>query len=158
MVQESLERLLRSEEAQIMRRDATERLTRRGFMRRAGAVAIAVPAVSMLLAACGGGGGGGGTSGGGGGKITIEMSEYKYNPSTITVSPGASVTVTLKNAGTLQHDFHCDQINPTGSPLVDPGKSLDFTFTAPSQAGTYDFWCTVPGHKELGMVGKLEVK
>jgi plastocyanin len=96
-----------------MRRDATERLTRRGFMRRAGAVAIAVPAVSMLLAACGGGGGGGGTSGGGGGKITIEMSEYKYNPSTITVSPGASVTVTLKNAGTLQHDFHCDQINPT---------------------------------------------
>jgi hypothetical protein len=55
MVQESLERLLRSEEARIMRRDATERLTRRGFMRRAGAVAIAVPAVSMLLAACGGG-------------------------------------------------------------------------------------------------------
>jgi uncharacterized cupredoxin-like copper-binding protein len=68
------------------------------------------------------------------------------------------VTVTLKNAGTLQHDFHCDQINPTTSSLVDPGKSLDFTFTAPSQAGTYDFWCTVPGHKELGMVGKLEVK
>jgi plastocyanin len=143
-----------------MRRDATERLTRRGFMRRAGAVAIAVPAVSALLAACGGGGGGGGTSGGGGGKltITIEMGEYYYKPATITVSPGASVTVTLKNAGTLQHNFHCDQINPTTSSLVDPGKSLDFTFTAPSQAGTYDFWCTVPGHKELGMVGKLEVK
>jgi len=158
MVQESLERLLRSEEARIMRRDATERLTRRGFMRRAGAVAIAVPAVSALLAACGGGGGGGGTSGGGGGKLTIEMGEYYYKPATITVSPGASVTVTLKNVGALQHDFYCDQINPTGSPLVDPGKSLDFTFTAPSQAGTYDFWCTVLGHKELGMVGKLEVK
>ena len=140
-----------------MRRDATERLTRRGFLRRAGAVAIAVPAASALLAACGGGGGGGGTSGGGG-KITIEMGEYYYKPATITVSPGASVTVTLKNVGTLQHDFHSDQINPTGSPLVDPGKSVDFTFTAPSQAGTYDFWCTVPGHKELGMVGKLEVK
>jgi plastocyanin len=143
-----------------MRRDATERLTRRGFMRRAGAVAIAVPAVSMLLAACGGGGGGGGggTSGGGGGKITIEMGEYYYKPATITVSPGASVTVTLKNAGTLQHNFYCDQINPTESSLVDAGKSADFTFTAPSQAGTYDFWCSVPGHKELGMVGKLEVK
>jgi uncharacterized cupredoxin-like copper-binding protein len=86
------------------------------------------------------------------------MGEYYYKPATITVSPGASVTVTLKNAGTLQHNFHCDQINPTTSSLVDPGKSLDFTFTAPSQAGTYDFWCTVPGHKELGMVGKLEVK
>jgi len=138
-----------------------ERVTRRTLLRRATGLAVALPAASLLLAACGGGGegGGGGTSsGGGGGKITIEMSEYKYNPSTITVSPGASVTVTLKNVGTLQHDFHCDQINPQTSPLVDPGKSTDFTFTAPSQAGTYDFWCTVPGHKELGMVGKLEVK
>uniref|UniRef100_A0A7C1JYC6 EfeO-type cupredoxin-like domain-containing protein n=1 Tax=Thermomicrobium roseum TaxID=500 RepID=A0A7C1JYC6_THERO len=135
-----------------------ERLTRRGLLRRAGALAVAVPAVSALLAACaGGGGGGGGTSGGGGGKITIEMSEYKFNPATITVSPGASVTVTLKNVGTLQHDYHIDVINQT-SPLVDPGKSVDWTFTAPSQAGTYDTWCTVPGHKELGMVGKLEVK
>ncbi len=135
-----------------------DRVTRRALLRRATGVAIAVPAVSALLAACGGGGGGGGTSGGGGGKMTVEMSEYKYNPSTISVSAGQSVTLTLKNVGTLQHDFHCDQINPTGSPLVDPGKSVDFTFTAPSQAGTYDFWCTVPGHKELGMVGKLEVK
>ncbi|MDW8060067.1 MAG: cupredoxin domain-containing protein [Thermomicrobium sp.] len=137
----------------------TERVTRRALLRRTVGLVIAVPAASALLAACGGGGGGGGTtSGGGGGKITIEMSEYKYNPSTISVSAGQSVTVTLKNVGTLQHDFHCDQINPTTSALVDPGKSLDFTFTAPSQAGTYDFWCTVAGHKELGMVGKLEVK
>ncbi len=135
---------------------ANDCLTRRDLLRRVGALAVAVPAASALLAACaGGGGGGGGTTGGG--KITIEMSEYKYNPATITVSPGASVTVTLKNVGTLQHDYHIDVINQT-SPMVDPGKSIDWTFTAPSQAGTYDTWCTVPGHKELGMVGKLEVK
>lgn len=138
--------------------DMSTRLSRRALLARAGTLAVAVPVVSALLTACGGGGGGGGSSsGGGGGKITIEMSEYKFNPSTITVSPGASVTVTLKNVGTLQHDFHVDAVNAT-SPMVDPGKSTDFTFTAPSQAGTYDFWCTVPGHKELGMVGKLEVK
>ncbi len=136
-----------------------DRVTRRTLLRRATAFAIAVPAVSALLAACGGGGGGGGTpSGGGGGKITVEMGEYFYKPETITVSAGQSVTLTLKNVGTLQHNFHCDQINPATSPMVDPGKSVDFTFTAPSQAGTYDFWCTVPGHQELGMVGKLEVK
>lgn len=133
------------------------RLTRRALVRRFGGLALAVPVMSALLAACGGGGGGGGGSTSGGGKITIEMSEYKYNPATITVSPGASVTVTLKNVGSLQHDYHIDGINAT-SPLVDPGKSVDWTFTAPSQAGTYDTWCTVAGHKELGMVGKLEVK
>lgn len=132
-----------------------ERLTRRSLVARIGTLAVATPLASALLAACGGGGGGGGTTSGG--KLTIEMSEYKYNPSTITASPGASVTVTLKNVGALQHNLHVDVINAT-SPMVDPGKSADFTFTAPSQAGSYDFLCTVPGHKELGMVGKLEVK
>jgi len=134
-------------------------VTRRAFLRRASGLAVALPLGSVLLAACGGGGGGGGTSGGssGGGKITIEMGEYYYKPSTITASPGQSVTVTLKNVGSLQHNLYIDAINAT-SEMVDPGKSADFTFTAPSQAGSYDFWCTVAGHKELGMVGKLEVK
>ncbi len=130
-------------------------LSRRALLRRSALFALSIPVVSAALAACRGGGGGGG--GGAGGKITIEMSEYKFSPNTLTAAPGATVTVTLKNVGALQHDFHVDVVNVT-SPLVDPGKSTDFSFTAPSQPGQYDFWCTVPGHKELGMVGKLTVQ
>jgi plastocyanin len=129
--------------------------TRRALLRRSALLALSIPVVSAALAACGGGGGGGG--GGTGGKVTIEMSEYKYSPDTLTASPGATVQVTLKNVGALQHDFHVDVIDAT-SPLVDPGRSADFSFTAPGQAGEYEFWCTVPAHKELGMVGKLIVQ
>ena len=129
-------------------------LSRRTLLRRSALLALSLPVVSAALAACGGGGGGGGE---GGGKVTIEMSEYKFSPNTLTASPGATVQVTLKNAGSLQHDFHVDVVNVT-SDLVDPGKSLDFSFTAPSQPGQYQFWCTVPGHKELGMVGTLTVQ
>jgi len=129
--------------------------TRRALLRRGALLALSLPVVSAALAACGGGGAGGG--GGTGGKITVEMSEYKYSPDRLTASPGATVQLTLKNVGALQHDFHIDAGNQT-SPLVDPGKSVDFSFTAPSQAGEYEFWCTVPGHKELGMVGTLVVQ
>jgi plastocyanin len=132
-------------------------LTRRALLQRSAVLALSLPVVSAALAACGGGGGGGGGEGGAGGKITIEMSEYKFSPDTLTASPGATVQVTLKNVGALQHDFHVDVVNAT-SPLVDPGKSTDFSFTAPSQPGQYQFWCTVPGHKELGMVGTLTVQ
>jgi uncharacterized cupredoxin-like copper-binding protein len=33
--------------------------------------------------------------------------------------------------------------------------TLEFT---PTKPGTYEFICTVPGHKEAGMVGALIVK
>lgn len=132
-------------------------VSRRALLRRGAALALSVPVVSAVLAACGGGGGGGNGGGSqGGGKITIEMSEYAFNPSTINASAGATVQVTLKNVGSLEHDMHVDVVNAT-SELVAPGSSLDWSFTAPSQAGEYDFWCTVPSHRELGMVGKLVV-
>jgi uncharacterized cupredoxin-like copper-binding protein len=32
------------------------------------------------------------------------------------------------------------------------GKSGTLTFT-PSESGTFDFYCTIPGHRDLGMKG-----
>ncbi|MBI5715993.1 MAG: cupredoxin domain-containing protein, partial [Chloroflexi bacterium] len=37
------------------------------------------------------------------------------------------------------------------------GKSGTLEFT-PTKAGTYEFFCTVAGHKEAGMKGTLVVK
>ena len=39
---------------------------------------------------------------------------------------------------------------------ADPGTTATVIFTA-SEAGEYDFACTIPGHKEAGMVGRLVV-
>ena len=36
------------------------------------------------------------------------------------------------------------------------GKSGTATFAAPG-AGTYQYYCAVPGHKEAGMTGTLQV-
>jgi len=38
---------------------------------------------------------------------------------------------------------------------IGASETIEFT---PSEAGEYEFFCTVPGHKESGMVGILVVK
>lgn len=36
------------------------------------------------------------------------------------------------------------------------GEQASVTFT-PTEPGTYEFYCTVPGHREAGMIGQLTV-
>jgi uncharacterized cupredoxin-like copper-binding protein len=40
---------------------------------------------------------------------------------------------------------------------IEAGQESTLEFKA-TQAGTYTFYCTVAGHKEAGMMGKLIVK
>ncbi len=40
---------------------------------------------------------------------------------------------------------------------ADAGQSNKLVFT-PSEAGEYEIYCSVEGHKEAGMVGKIIVK
>ncbi len=110
---------------------------------------LSVLALPLLLAvACSGGGGGGGN--------TLRLSEFKFDPNTLTAKAGQPVQVTLQNAGTVEHDFNIDQFN-IHSVKVQPGRSENFTFTAPA-AGTYQFVCNEAGHKEGGMTGTLTVQ
>lgn len=47
-------------------------------------------------------------------------------------------------------------IEPTLHAHTESGEQLTVTFT-PTEPGTYEFYCSVPGHLEEGMVGKLVV-
>ncbi|MBX5446821.1 cupredoxin domain-containing protein [Sphaerobacter sp.] len=124
-------------------------------------VLVAAAALLMLaLAACGGGGNNNEGNGGGNapaGAITVKMTEFKFDPSTIEAKTG-EITFNLVNDGTVEHDMHIEiPGNPQTSELVAPGKSATFTVTI-NEAGEYQFWCTVPGHRESGMEGTLKVE
>lgn len=123
---------------------------------------VAAAALLMLaLAACGGGdgnggGGNGGGGGGGEGTITVDMTEFKFEPNNIQAKTG-QITFNLVNNGSVDHDMHIEiPGNAQTSPLVGPGESTTWTVTI-DEAGTYEVWCTVPGHRESGMEGQLEV-
>jgi uncharacterized cupredoxin-like copper-binding protein len=57
------------------------------------------------------------------------------------------------------NDGHHNNDNSHGGTMhvnVDPGESVQIQFTA-TEAGTYKFFCSVPGHEAAGMVGELTV-
>lgn len=119
--------------------------------------------VIALLAACSGGtiGGTKPASGGGGGQtFNVSSTEFAFTPNKFEGKVGEKLTFKVTNKGTVEHNFVI--LSPDGSQELtklstQPGetKSLEFT---PSEAVTYQIDCNIAGHKEAGMVGKLEVK
>jgi uncharacterized cupredoxin-like copper-binding protein len=81
--------------------------------------------------------------------------DLAFEPKEFTIAADTDVTVTITNDGALQHDFTIDELD-VASDLFDGGSSGTVTINAP--AGTYEFYCSVPGHKEAGMIGTLTVQ
>ena len=55
------------------------------------------------------------------------------------------------------HDMSALGVDPEVHIAPPMGQSLSVEFT-PSMPGEYEYFCTVAGHKEVGMVGTLVVK
>jgi plastocyanin len=73
-----------------------------------------------------------------------------FNPNVLSATAGAEATVTYTNDSSLPHSWHlfngpdssADTIAAT--PIITgPGATEMVTFTAPSQPGSYFFWCDV---------------
>jgi uncharacterized cupredoxin-like copper-binding protein len=110
-------------------------------------------ALSLALAACSNGAG---TPASGGVTLNVAGSDnFKYDPPTLTAKVGDKVTVNLQNKGTLDHSFVIDELG-VKLETVKPGTTQPVTFT-PTTAGTYTFYCDVPGHKAAGMTGTFTV-
>jgi len=86
------------------------------------------------------------------------MTEFKFDPSDITVAHGKAVFF-LVNSGTTQHDMAIRDSSGNRlaiSDLVSAGDTNVFTVDNIA-AGTYTFYCTQPGHESSGMKGTLTV-
>ena len=95
------------------------------------------------------------------GRITITATDMRYAPDTITLQAGQKVYLTFRNEGKVLHEiifvgFKDERGDGVGTKAM-PGETNGANFTAPP-AGAYVFLCTVPGHQEAGMVGKLIVR
>jgi uncharacterized cupredoxin-like copper-binding protein len=85
--------------------------------------------------------------------VNVTAKEFKYTLSKTSVHRG-KVTFKIKNAGHLKHDF---KINGKKSRMLNPGQSTTLTVNF-GKAGKFAYLCTVPGHAQAGMKGKLTVK
>ena len=88
--------------------------------------------------------------------VTIDEKEFSLTPSNPSVGSGA-VTVTGKNVGTIVHTLEVEGNGvekKTGN--IQPGSSAALKLNL--KPGTYEMYCTIPGHKQSGMQGKAVVK
>lgn len=97
---------------------------------------------------------GGESSGAAATAVTFTAGDLFFDPKEATIAANTDVQVTLNNGGALAHDWAVRDQN-IGTSLLNPGGSETITVNLP--AGDYQFYCTVPGHAEAGMVGTLHV-
>jgi uncharacterized cupredoxin-like copper-binding protein len=95
------------------------------------------------------------SDGAGATEIALTTMDIKFEPKELTIPANTDVTITVTNDGVLQHDFAIED-QGIESGLLNTGESADVVVNLPP--GTYRFVCTVPGHKEAGMVGTLIVE
>lgn len=89
-------------------------------------------------------------------EITVEADEYAFSPESITVEAGEKISLTFKNMGNLPHNFIIDELN-VGTKTIAAGSSDTIEFTA-EKNGTFTFYCSIAGHKQLGMEGEFRVQ
>ncbi len=100
--------------------------------------------------------------------ITAEATEFEFSPDAWEVPTGSTVTLTLENQGTIEHTFaviaeggrvsSADELGDV-APVAraEAGETTEAGFTAPSEPGTFQVVCTIPGHLEAGMEATLTV-
>lgn len=124
---------------------------------------IAAFLLSLMLVSCGGGGPS--TT------INVTMTDFQFQPNQFIVPAGQEITFNSTNNGAVVHNFVIMKYGMTAGDMFDeedipnvyweveiqPGGSVDTTFTAPTEPGEYEVVCRTEGHIASGMVAKLTV-
>jgi uncharacterized cupredoxin-like copper-binding protein len=134
------------------------------------AMALVAMAIAVVVAGCGGddedttepaagsAAPGGETAAKPSGKpVTISETEYKLTPSDPTVSAG-KVSFDARNDGGVTHALEVE--GPSGEVETEdlaPGDSETLQVDL-SKPGSYEMYCPIANHKELGMEGEVTVK
>ena len=92
---------------------------------------------------------------GGGQRIAVREVEFKITLPKTNFAPG-SYSFDVSNAGKAPHNLTV--VGPGGkeaTPTISPGSSA--TLKVELKRGSYDFYCSIPGHKQAGMDQKVKV-
>lgn len=88
-------------------------------------------------------------------RTTVAIDDsFTFTPDIVPIQPGAMLEI--RNVGSIEHRFVVDEwhINET----VIPGGVVLVQVPANARAGdSLPFYCSVPGHREFGMSGTLEI-
>jgi uncharacterized cupredoxin-like copper-binding protein len=88
--------------------------------------------------------------------VSVTETEWKIALPSTTLTAG-KYKFEVKNDGQIPHDLTINGpgVDNTKTPVFNPGKTEELTVEL--KTGSYDFYCSVPGHKQAGMDVKVKV-
>src|ERR1700752_123791 len=107
--------------------------------------------------------------------IEVVMSEMAYEPGSIEVKRGEQIRFIIRNAGTEDHEFllattkenlahaammkknHHMKHDEPNAVMLAPKQSAELLWKF-TKAGTFDYSCLIPNHREYGMTGRVTVR
>jgi plastocyanin len=82
--------------------------------------------------------------------------DFRFSPAEIRVKQGDTVVINFSNPDSMPHDWVVDAFSASTKQIT-KGQSDTVTFVA-SKKGTFEYYCSVGNHREMGMKGSLIVE
>ena len=119
-------------------------------------IATLLVAVTFALAACGGDDGDDAPNGTPSQTFSIIESDFTLTPATVTIDAPGTYTFEATNDGGVDHSL---EIEGNGveevTETIGPGESASVTVDL--ETGTYEMYCPIGNHRDLGMSGEVTV-
>lgn len=90
-------------------------------------------------------------------KTQVSMKNMRFNPSEFKLKAGEPVRFAIANEDSVAHDFMLDGENGFDTGVLQPGDKKEIGWI-PEKPGTYEAYCSQPGHKQLGMTARIVVE
>mgnify|MGYP001587791513 CR=1 FL=1 len=88
-------------------------------------------------------------------EFSVEGKNFEFSVKEIRVKKGDTVRINFKSSDGF-HDWVVDEFNAAVA-RVQTDESSFVEFTA-DKAGTFEYYCSVGSHRQMGMVGTLVVE
>lgn len=88
-------------------------------------------------------------------EVVVTATEFGFSPTEITATAGESINLVFVNDGRVSHDFSIPDLNVRV--VAGPGQQTTAGIVLDA-AGSYQIFCSFPGHADAGMIGTLIVE
>lgn len=85
-------------------------------------------------------------------EIDVIITDFTYIPGIISLRADEPVKMIVTNEGRMPHDFVIDGLGErVATDVLQSGETQILEFT-PTTTGRLEVFCTIPGHKEMGLI------
>ncbi|WP_426077303.1 copper-containing nitrite reductase [Janthinobacterium sp. PSPC3-1] len=89
------------------------------------------------------------------GKMVFVDAKGQVNP-VLTANTGDTIELVLKSGEGAEHDLVIPELNVASAKFSTGSGKITVRFKV-TKAGSFTYYCSIPGHRQIGMEGKLQV-